>query len=53
MKFPTMPETLTHQELMELRDHSGLSRKEFYTQLFKQAEVTERVEVSGIRKEIL
>ncbi|MCC7187323.1 MAG: NUDIX domain-containing protein [Anaerolineales bacterium] len=37
-KLPTMPEKMTRKELIELRDKSGLSRQDFYMQIFEQAE---------------
>ncbi|MDP1545963.1 MAG: NUDIX domain-containing protein [Anaerolineales bacterium] len=51
IKLPAMPEKMTRKELMELRDTSGLSRQDFYLQLFEQAEIKEKVEVSGMRED--
>jgi 8-oxo-dGTP pyrophosphatase MutT (NUDIX family) len=50
-KIPTMPEGITRNELVELRDKSGLSRQDFYKQIFEQAELKETVEVNGIYEE--
>ncbi|HNQ94106.1 MAG TPA: NUDIX domain-containing protein [Anaerolineales bacterium] len=47
-KLPAMPEKITRNELIELRDKSGLSRQDFYVQMFEQSELNEKVEVSGI-----
>jgi ADP-ribose pyrophosphatase YjhB (NUDIX family) len=47
LTVPTLPEKLTRQELIELRDKSGLSRQEFYLQLIEQAEFKETIEVIG------
>ncbi len=47
-KLPAMPEKITRNELIELRDKSGLSRQDFYVQMFEKSELNERVEVSGI-----
>lgn len=46
-KLPTMPEKMTRNELIELRDQSGISRQEFYKRIFEQAELVETVEVEG------
>ncbi len=46
--FHTMPEKLTRNELIELRDKSGLSRQDFYLKIFEQAELKETVEASGM-----
>ena len=47
-KLPAMPDKITRNKLIELRDKSGLSRQDFYVQLFEQAELNEKVEVNGI-----
>ena len=47
-KLPAMPEKITRNELIELRDKSGLPRQDFYLQMFEQAELIEKVEVSGL-----
>jgi ADP-ribose pyrophosphatase YjhB (NUDIX family) len=47
-KLPAMPNSITRSELIELRDKSGLSRQDFYSQMFEKAELIEKVEVSGI-----
>lgn len=47
-KLPAMPEKITRNELIELRDKSGLSRQDFYVQMFEQSELNEKVEVGGI-----
>ena len=52
IKLPTMPEKMTRNELLELRDKSGLSRQDFSLHLFEQVELNEKVEVSGIQKEM-
>jgi 8-oxo-dGTP pyrophosphatase MutT (NUDIX family) len=46
--LPDMPPKITRNELIELRDTSGLSRQDFYLKMFEQAEIKERVEVDGI-----
>jgi ADP-ribose pyrophosphatase YjhB (NUDIX family) len=52
-KLPRMSEKVTRNELIELRDKSGLSRQGFYMQMFEQVELSEKVEVSGISLEKL
>jgi ADP-ribose pyrophosphatase YjhB (NUDIX family) len=47
INVPTLPEKLTRNELIALRDKSGLSRQEFYLQIIGQAELKENIEVSG------
>lgn len=47
VNVPTFPEKLTREELIELRDESGLSRQEFYLQLIKQAVLKEKIELRG------
>jgi ADP-ribose pyrophosphatase YjhB (NUDIX family) len=49
-KLPEMPKGLTRNELIELRDNSGLSRQDFYQRLFEQAELKETTEVPGMQK---
>lgn len=44
-EFPASP---SRAQLMEMRDHSGLSRQEFYLKLMEQAEYQETVEVQPI-----
>nr|AOR51037.1 DNA mismatch repair protein MutT [uncultured bacterium pAX1] len=45
--LPAMPEKITRQELLELRDKSGLSRQDFYLQMFEHAQFKDTVEVGG------
>jgi ADP-ribose pyrophosphatase YjhB (NUDIX family) len=45
IKIPSFSDNLTRRELLELRDQSGLSRQDFYTQTMKQAHIQEKVEV--------
>lgn len=47
INVPSLPEKLTRNELIELRDKSGLSRQEFYLQIIRQAELIENIEVVG------
>jgi len=47
ISVPTHPEKITRKELIELRDKSGLSRQEFYLKMIEQAELKERIELSG------
>jgi ADP-ribose pyrophosphatase YjhB (NUDIX family) len=47
INVPAFPENLTREELMELRDRSGLSRQDFYLQMVKQMELKEKIEVRG------
>jgi ADP-ribose pyrophosphatase YjhB (NUDIX family) len=47
ISVPTFPEKITRKELIQLRDESGLSRQEFYLQMIDQAEMKEKVELSG------
>lgn len=47
-KLPAMPEKITRDELIELRDKSGLSRQDFYMRMFEQSELNEKIEVGGI-----
>ena len=47
MEFPLLPEKITRQELIDLRDQSGLSRQGFYLQLFENAELKETIELKG------
>jgi ADP-ribose pyrophosphatase YjhB (NUDIX family) len=47
MEFPSLPENISRRELIELRDRSGLSRQDFYVQLFEDAKLKELVEVKG------
>lgn len=46
-KLPSMPEKITRDKLIELRDKSGLSRQDFYSKIFEQAELKETIEVNG------
>lgn len=41
-------ERLTRKQLYESRDHSGLSRQQFYLQLIAQAETKEAIEVGNV-----
>jgi 8-oxo-dGTP pyrophosphatase MutT (NUDIX family) len=45
--LPNASENRTRDELMDMRDRSGLSRQDFYLQLFERAELKEIVEVAG------
>lgn len=47
-KMSRMPEKITHEELYELRDKSGLSRQDFYLKMFENSELKEKVEVNGL-----
>lgn len=47
IKLPAMPAKITRKELLELRDKSGLSRKNFYSQMVEKAESKEIVEVGN------
>ena len=38
----------TRKELHELRDHSGLTRQQFYLQRLERAEITEKIEVGAV-----
>lgn len=49
-KLPAMPEKITRKELLELRDKSGLSKRDFYLRMLERAEMNEKVEVAGISK---
>jgi len=49
--LPTMKEKLTRNELIQLRENSGLSRQDFYIKLFENAEVKETMEVVGFKEE--
>lgn len=44
---PTFPEKITRKELIELRDRSGLSRQDFYSQIIEQSQQNEIREISG------
>ena len=48
--LPEMPQEVTRKELITLRDNSGLSRQDFYLRMFEHAELIEKTEVYGIRK---
>jgi len=48
---PTLPDKLTRKELIGLRDKSGLSRQEFYIHMIEQAEIKEKIELSGKQQE--
>jgi ADP-ribose pyrophosphatase YjhB (NUDIX family) len=50
--LPAMPVGLTRDELIELRDKSGVSRQDFYLSIFEQAEIKETIEVSGMREDV-
>ena len=47
INLPAFPGNLSRNELMELRDKSGLPRQAFYAQLIEQAELNESVEIRG------
>lgn len=42
---PTLPEKITRNQLIELRDRSGLPRQEFYLQLVEEMILKEEIEV--------
>lgn len=48
INLPAFTADLTRDELIELRDKSGLSRQGFYLQLIEQAELKEKVEVGDV-----
>ena len=50
IKVPAFPEKISRDDLMELRDSSGLSRRDFYLQLIEQSEFLEKVELTGETK---
>ena len=47
INLPAFSGNLSRNELMELRDKSGLPRQEFYAQLIEQAELNESVGIRG------
>ena len=47
INVPSFPEKITRQELIELRDGSGLSRQVFYMQMMEKAELKETIEIRG------
>jgi hypothetical protein len=47
INVPAFPENVTRKELIELRDKSDLSRQDFYIKLIEQAELKEKIEISG------
>lgn len=47
INVPIFPQKLTREELLKLRDGSGLSRQDFYLKMIEQAEFKETVEVIG------
>jgi ADP-ribose pyrophosphatase YjhB (NUDIX family) len=51
-RLPVMPQKLSREELIRRRDASGLSRQEFYLQMFGEAELKETVEVNGIKLKV-
>jgi ADP-ribose pyrophosphatase YjhB (NUDIX family) len=47
IKFKGVSTTMSRRKLLQLRDRSGLSHKDFYIKTFERAKVKEIVEVSG------
>lgn len=47
-RLPAMPEIITRDELLALRDNSGLSRRDFFLRVLEKAELIETVEVGGV-----
>ena len=45
INLPEFPTSLSHEQLVEMRDRSGLSRQEFYEKFMEHAEYRETVEV--------
>ncbi len=43
--IPSQTESISREELIELRDVSGLSRQEFYIKLMQDATIAEKIEV--------
>jgi ADP-ribose pyrophosphatase YjhB (NUDIX family) len=49
LNLPAMPEKISRQELMELRNNSVLSRQDFYLKIMENVELKEKLEVSGVQ----